>query len=72
MDCKATRHWHIILNGRGCPDHNDTVVGVWIIGDEPFAELCKYDPESEEWISMNPDTKGDAVTDPDYWIEFPD
>ena len=39
---------------------------------EPMAELCKYDPDSEEWTSMNAETKGDALCDPDYWIEFPD
>lgn len=72
MDCKAIRHWHIILAGDGCPDTNDTVVGVWISGSETYAELCKYNPDSKEWISMNPDTKGDAVREPDYWIEYPD
>ncbi len=72
MDCKTARHWHIVLNGAGCPETSETVVGVWVSGTETYAELCKYDTESEEWISMNPDTKGDALTDPDYWIEFPD
>ena len=72
MDCKTARHWHIVMGGVGCPETSETVVGVWIIGSEPMAELCKYDPDSEEWTSMNADTKGDALCDPDYWIEFPD
>ena len=72
MDCRETRHWHIILNGDGCPETSETVVGVWISGSESYAELCRYIPDSDEWISMNPDTRGDAVREPDYWIEFPD
>lgn len=72
MDCKATRHWHIVIDGGGCPENSETVVGVWISGTETMAELCKYDPEEGEWYSMNPDTKGDPVSDPDYWMEFPD
>jgi hypothetical protein len=72
MDCRETRHWHIILNGNGCPETSETVVGVWISGSEPYAELCRYIPDSDEWISMNADTKGDPVSEPDYWMEFPD
>ena len=72
MDCRETRHWHIILNGNGCPETSETVVGVWISGSEPYAELCRYIPDSDEWISMNADTKGDHVSEPDYWMEFPD
>ena len=48
------------------------MVGVWISGSEPYAELCRYIPDSDEWISMNADTKGDPVSEPDYWMEFPD
>lgn len=71
MDCKETRHWHIVLDGAGCPETSDTVVGVWISGTEIYAELCKYDADSKEWTSMNTGTKGDPVNEPDYWIEFP-
>lgn len=72
MDCKAARHWHIVVDGEGCPDHDKTVVGVWVIDDEPYAELCKYNADTKEWESMNNGTRGDLIIDPDYWIEFPD
>ena len=48
------------------------VVGVWISTTETMAELCYYDKDTQEWFSANPDTKGDALKEPDYWIEFPD
>ncbi len=72
MDCKAERHWHIIINGDNCPETPDVVVGVWISTTETMAELCYYDKDTQEWFSANPDTKGDALKEPDYWIEFPD
>lgn len=72
MDCKKERHWHIVINGDNCPETAETVVGVWISGTETYSELCKYDTECKEWYSMNPATKGDAVREPDYWMEFPD
>ena len=72
MDCKATRHWHLVIDGDNVPETSETVVGVWISTSEPMAELCQYDPESNEWTSMNPDTKGDPISEPDYWMEFPD
>ena len=72
MDCKETRHWHIVIDGDNAPKNSDTVVGVWIGIGEAMAELCKYEPETDEWTSMNPDTKGDPLSEPDYWIEMPD
>ena len=72
MDCKEERHWHIIINGDNCPETPDVVVGVWISTTETMAELCYYDQETHELFSANPDTRGDALMEPDYWIEFPD
>lgn len=72
MDCKKERHWHIIINGSNCPETNDVVVGVWTCTTETTAELCYYEKETDEWFSANPGTKGDALCEPDYLIEFPD
>ena len=72
MDCKKERHWHIIIDGSNCPETNEVVVGVWACATETSAELCYYEKETDEWFSANPGTKGDALIEPDYWIEFPD
>ena len=72
MDCKKERHWHIVINGNNVPEGKEVVVGVWTCGTEIYAELCYYDEGGDEWFSANPSTKGDAVNEPDYWIEFPD
>ncbi len=72
LDCKDTRHWHIIIDGSGCPETCDVVVAVWVSTTETMAELAYYDKENDEWFSANPNTKDDPVCEPDYWIEFPD
>lgn len=72
IDCKQTRKWHIIIDGDNVPKTENVVVGVWICGSETYAELCFYDNDCKEWYSANPGTKGDAVNEPDYWIELPD
>ena len=72
MDCKESRHWHIVIDGDNCPPDEKVVVGVWCFGSETYAELCFYQKETKEWFSANPDRKGDALIAPDYWIEFPD
>lgn len=66
------RRWHIIINGDNCPLTKDAVVAVWISTTETMAELAYYDSDTKEWFSANPGTKGDALLEPDYWIEFPD
>lgn len=72
MDCKIARHWHIVINGDNCPNNEQVVVGMFISGTETIAELCYYQKETREWFSANPGTKGDAIIEPDYWIETPD
>lgn len=72
MDCNKERYWHIVTNGDNCPADESVVVGVWIQGTETTAELCYYWKETKEWFSANPNTKGDPLIEPDYWIEYPD
>lgn len=72
MDCKKERRWHIVIDGDNCPKTDDVVVGVWISVSDTQAELCYYKKDTKEWFSANPDTRDDALIDPDYWIEFPD
>jgi hypothetical protein len=71
-DCKAELHWHIVMNGDNCPPEKSVVVGFWISTTETIAELCYYVKESNEWFSASPNSNGDAVLEPDYWIETPD
>ena len=63
--------WHAIIDGRNCPGTDDVVVGYWICGSETYAELCYYDWTAKEWYSASPSTRGDPVTEPDYWTELP-
>ena len=72
MDCNKQRRWHIVIDGDNCPKTDDVVVGVWVSVSETWGELCYYVKETKEWISANPNTRGDALIAPDYWIEFPD
>lgn len=72
MDCKAERHWHIVVNGDNVPKTREVVVGFWISTTETICELCYYIKETKEWFSASPNTRDDAVIEPDYWIETPD
>jgi len=66
------KDWNTIVDGNSKrPQKDEVVVGYFISGPYKFAELCYYDPESDEWFSASPDTYDDPVNKPDYWIEKP-
>ena len=64
--------WHSIINKKSNRPKDKVVVGYFISGPYEFAELCYYDPESDEWFSASPETRGDKLNEPDYWIDLPD
>ena len=72
MDCKTARKWHIVIDGDNVPEDDLIVVGMWITGAEPWVELCHYEAEPKEWYSDQPETRGNCLREPDYWIEAPD
>lgn len=64
--------WHLIIDKNSERPKDDVVVGYYISGSYEFAILCYYDQKTKQWFSASPDTRGDELNEPDYWIEKPD
>ena len=65
------RRWNTVINGDNVPKDDRVVVGMWLTGECPYAELCHYEEKTREWLSNHPETTGDSICEPDYWIETP-
>lgn len=66
------KNWHSIISKKSKRPNNKVVVGYYRDESYEFAILCYFDEKLNEWYSASPETRGDELNEPDYWIELPD